>query len=109
MDMINNKMIRRIKIGGFRATWVIRHRWEKGADSMIENYEANQIKKSLKLGIWFKKYEVVGTIKKGKDRGQTIENTFSKNNLVNNYMVGLDLIVAKVWVDFTFRPTFGKK
>ena len=102
-------MIGRTKIGGFRASWVLRHRWEKGANSMIENYTANDIRNSLKLGIWFKKYQVVGTLKKGKDREQTVKKTFGKNNLVNCYMIGLDLIVCKAWVDFKFRPTFGKK
>ena len=90
------------KIGGFKATWVLRHRWEKGSNSSLRNYTANQIRKTLKLSIWAKRYEAVG-IGYGKD----LKETFAKENHVNCYMVGLDLIVCKVWVDFSFRPTLG--
>jgi hypothetical protein len=100
-------MISKIKIGGFRASFVLRHRWEEGSDSMIENYEANEIRKNWQLGVWAKKYEVVGRVRGGKDRSQTIKETFNKNNHVNNYMIGLNLIVCKAWVSFTFKPTFG--
>ena len=32
---------------------------------------------------------------------------FDTKNLVNCYMIGLDLIICKVWVDFSFKPTLG--
>ena len=100
-------MIKRTKIGSFRASFVLRHRWEKG--NGIDNYTATQMKKEWNLGVWVKKNKVVGQVKKGKDRDKTIEETFNEVNLVNNYMIGLNLIVCKVWVDFTFKPTFGRK
>jgi hypothetical protein len=100
-------MISKIKIGKFRASFVLRHRWEEGSDSIIENYTANKIRTDLELGIWAKKYEVVGKVKVGKNRDQVIKKTFSDDNLVNNYMIGLNLIVCKVWINFTFSPTFG--
>jgi hypothetical protein len=101
-------VIKKIKIGSFRATWVVRHRWEEGAkDGMISNYEANQIRTNWQLGIWAKKYKVVGRVKGGNNRSETIKKTFGGDNLVNNYMVGINLIVLNTWVDFTFRPTFG--
>ena len=102
-------MITRTKIGSFRATWVLRHRWEPNSNSMIENYEANNIRTKWQLGIWAKRYQAVGPTRRGSDRDKTIKKTFSDSNLVNNYMIGLNLIVCKVWVDFTFRPTFGSK
>ena len=74
-------MIGKINIGKFRSKWILRHRWEKGAkEGMISNYEGNQIRK-----------------------------TFNKSNHVNCYMIGLNLIVCKVWVDFSFRPTMSIK
>ena len=100
-------MIKRIKIGNSRVSVVLRHRWEKG--NGITNYTASQMRKEWDLGIWAKKNKVVGQVKKGKDRDKTIEETFNEVNLVNCYMIGLNLIVCKVWVDFTFKPTFGKK
>jgi hypothetical protein len=102
-------MISRIKIGNFRASFVLRHRWEKDSKSAIRNSTANDIRKNWQLGIWAKRNKVVGQVKKGKDRDTTIEETFNEVNLVNNYMIGLNLIVCKVWVDFTFKPTFGTK
>ena len=92
-------MIAKTKIGSFKATWVLRHRWEKGSKSTLRNSTANDIRKTLKLSIWAKRYEAVG-----RGKGKTM---FAKENMVNCYMVGLDLIVCKVWVDFSFKPTFG--
>jgi hypothetical protein len=105
-------MVRRIKIGSFRASFVLRHRWEKDSDSMIINYEANNIRKNWQLGIWVKKYEVVGKVRLPENvwvKDEVVKETFSDKNLVNNYMIGLNLIVCKVWVDFTFKPTFEIK
>lgn len=103
-------MIAKTKIGRFRATWVLRHRWEKGAkDGPFDNYTGHQLRKELRLGIWAKRNLVVGTVKRGGDRSETVQKTFGGDNLVNNYMIGLDLIVCKMWVDFTFAPTFGRK
>lgn len=102
-------MIRRTKIGNFRASWVLRHRWEEGADSMITNYTANEIRKNLQLGIFAKRYQVVGPVMKRVTREETIVETFNGDNLVNTYQVGLRLIVCTVWVDFSFRPTMKIK
>lgn len=104
-------MIKRIKLRDFRASFVLRHRWEKDSDSMISNYTANDIRKNWQLGIWIKKYEVVGKVRLPKNQwlpDEVVRETFNQFNLVNNYMIGLNLIVCKVWVDFTFKPTFGK-
>jgi hypothetical protein len=90
------------KIGGFKARWVLRHRWEKGSKSTLRNYTANQIRSTLKLSIWAKRYEAVG-----RGKGLGLKETFANENMVNCYMIGLDLIVCKVWVDFSFRPTLG--
>jgi hypothetical protein len=104
-------MIVKTKIGSFRATWVLRHRWEPGAKDGVlsSNYEASKIRREFRLGIWGKRSKVVGTAKRGKTKEETIKNTFGGNNTINNYMIGLDLIVCRVWVDFTFKPTLGRK
>jgi hypothetical protein len=102
-------MIAKTKIGSFRATWVLRHRWEKNSKSALSNYTANQIRQTLKLSIWTKRNKVVGSVKRGKNKKETINQTFGVDNTINNYMIGLDLIVCKVWVDFTFKPTFDSK
>jgi hypothetical protein len=102
-------MIARTKVGGFRATWVLRHRWEEGSKSILENYEAYDIRNNWQLGIWFKRSKAVGRKRAGKDNSDSIKKTFGSDNLVNCYMIGLNLIVAKVWVDFKFSPTLGLK
>ena len=100
-------MVATTKIGNFNATWVLRHRWEKGSKSMLDNQMANRIRTELRLGIWFKKKLVLGTIKRKENNKVEVKETFSTDNLVNKYMIGLDLIVCMCWVDFSFKPTFG--
>ena len=99
-------MIIRTKIGGFRASWVLRHRWEKG-DS-ITNWTAAQLRKEWSLGIWAKLDKAVGQVKAGRTKQETIKATFTGTNLVNTWTIGLNLIVCKVWVNFAFSPTFGQ-
>jgi hypothetical protein len=102
-------MIAKTKIGSFRATWVLRHRWEEGSERILQNYDAHQIRKNWQLGIWFKRSRAVGRRRAGKDNADSIKKTFGEGNIVNCYMIGLNLIVAKVWVDFSLRPTLGIK
>ena len=104
-------MIARTKIGRIRATWVLRHRWEKGAKDGIlgSNYEGHKLRTELQLGIWAKKSRIVGSVKRRENGTVNIAETFGSDGLVNNYMIGMDLIICKVWVDFTFNSTFGRK
>jgi len=102
-------MIAKTKIGSFRATWVVRHRWEEGSDDILENYEAYDIKRKWSLGIWIKRSRAVGRKRVGKDNSDIIKKTFEEGNIVNCYMIGLNLIVAMVWVDFRFNKTLGSK
>lgn len=102
-------MIAKTKIGSFRATWVIRHRWEEGSDDILENYEAYDIKRKWSLGIWVKRSRAVGRKRVGKDNSDIIKKTFEEGNIVNCYMIGLNLIIAMVWVDFRFNKTLGSK
>lgn len=101
-------IVKNINIGKiFYLTWVFRHKWEK--DKSISNYTVWEMKKRLKLGVWYEKNKVVGSVKKEKHKDETIKNTFNESNHINKYMIGLDLIVCKTWVDFTFKPTFKIK
>lgn len=104
-------MIARIKIGSLRADLVLRHRWEAGAKDGIlgSNYEAHKIRTEFQLGIWAKRNKVIGAVKRRESGTVDIDKTFSINGLVNNYMIGIDLIVCKFWIDFTFNSTFGRK
>ena len=98
-------MISKVKLGRLSATFVLRHRWEKGSDSVLSNFEAHKIKKSLELGVWFSKDRAVGSLRKGKNREETVKGTFSESNLVNVYNIGIRLIVCKFWVSFKCSPT----
>jgi hypothetical protein len=98
-------MIKRIKTKRFKANFVLRHRWEKG--DTLSNYTASRMKNEWELGIWAKQYDVVGPVRKGKSSQDTIKKTFTAKNHVKCYMFGINLIVCKMWVDFSFKPTFG--
>lgn len=88
------KIIKKLKLFGYDFTWVVRHRWEKDANNVFGNYEAHKIKRGPSLGIWFKKNRAVGK-KNFKDPKKW------ESNLVNSYMLGADLIVAKTWLNFS--------
>lgn len=92
-------MISKIRNKWFHINLVLRHRWEEGG---MENFEKFQMRNTFNLGIWVKTYEAVGK-KKG-----SIKEVFSKDNHVRAYMIGLNLIVCKVWIDIS-RPTFGSQ
>jgi len=101
-------MVKNIKIGCFRCSFVLIHIWEGDSDDVFcSNYLVYKMKKTKSLGIWFKKDKIVGPAKKNKS-GSSID-TFLPENLINNYMLGFDLIVFKFWFDFRFKPSFGTK
>ncbi len=81
-----------LKILGYDFTFVFRHRFEKIKDE-------NDIWDTLlewnewQLGIWFKHYKVVG-------RKNFHKPSEWDNNLVNEYMFGINLLICKAW--FTF-------
>lgn len=100
-------IVKKINILSIRITWVLRHRWEKGKG--LTNYEVWDMRKRYKLGIWFNVDKVVGPVKRGKNRDETVKDTFTNSNLVNSYVVGVNLIVCKTWITVKFKPTLGLK
>ena len=74
---------------------------------MLGNHTAYDIRTNWQLGIWAKRSKVVGAAKRGNNRKETVKKTFGSDNLVNDYMVGLNLIVLKTWINFTFKPILG--
>jgi hypothetical protein len=85
-------MIGKIRTKWCKINFVFRHRWEKGG---FANYEAHQMKSNFKLGVWLKTYKAVGKAK------GPIKVVFGKDNLVRGYMIGIDLIVCKGWIDIS--------
>jgi hypothetical protein len=101
-------MVKKIKIGKLRLTWVFKHFWEKDRD-MTTNWDVWMMRKKLSLGIWVERIRVVGPTKHGKNREETIEKTFKNSNLVNEYVIGLNFILVKTWVKFRFAPVMKLK
>ena len=100
-------IVKNFNIGPARFTWVLRHRWEENKG--LTNYEVWDMRKRYHLGLWYEKNEVVGPVRKGKDKNETVGKTFTQSNHVNRYTIGLKLIVCKTWISFTFKPTLGIK
>ena len=92
-------MIGRIRTKRLKINFVLRHRWEKGG---FENYEAFRMRKEFKLGLWLKTYKAVGNVPGKYPRG-LLKHIFSDKNLVKGYMIGLDLIVCRMWMDISGR------
>ena len=81
-------MVGKLKIGKIKFTFVFRHRWDK-VDKLkfySEFYE-------YRIGIWFKRSKIVGS-KNCNDPKEWSRNT------VNDYMIGINLIICKMWVSF---------
>lgn len=85
-------MIGKLRTKWFKVNFVLRHRWEKGG---FENFETYRMKKEFKLGLWLKTYKAVGKAK------GPLKFIFSDENLVRGYMIGIDLIVCKMWMDIS--------
>jgi hypothetical protein len=80
-------MIKRLKIGRAKLTFVFKHMWQN------DNKKYNFDFRDYRFGFWFRVDKIVGS------------NNFNKpkewsNNLVNSYMFGIDLIVYKFWISF---------
>jgi len=99
-------MVSKIKVGTIYLKFVLRHIWEKDKRT---DWEHRNMLRTPELGIWFKKQEAVGVVKKGETVEETVKKTFAENNYVNVYTVGLKLFVCKVWVEFQIKPTIGFK
>lgn len=100
-------IVKRLNIGTLHLKWVLRHIWEE--DRSITNYTVWSMRKRPELGLWLNKEQAVGPVKKGKDRSETVNKTFTESNHVNVYTIGLKLFVCHTWITIQFKPTLGLK
>lgn len=70
-------MIGHLNIGSLNFVFVFKHKWQKD-----EKHYITKRMRDYRLGIWFKRNKALG----------------KKNNYVNVYMLGVNLIVAIAWV-----------
>lgn len=80
--------IKKINIHGLDFTFVFRHRYEKDEDNkLIDKFT---MWREWELGFFFKRMKIVGkkNFNKPKEWG---------NNLVNEYMLGVNLLLCKAW------------
>jgi len=98
-----------LKLFGYTLTFVLRHRFEKKKEMKfpemddngefteeLTNEQLKELRDSMyewrqwELGLWYKRYKVVG------------RKNFNKlewnNNLVYEYMVGINLLWVKTWM-----------
>ena len=83
-------MILRGKVGKLKMNLVFRYMGDS-QDSFDKYYKW----KEKKLGIWWKTYKAVGTKHKGK-------KMFKSDNTAPGIMIGLNLIWANLWLDFSY-------
>lgn len=79
-------MITKFKIGKIKFTIVFKHKWDNKSSYNPEFREYN-------VGLWFKNVKIVG------------RNNFNNpkewnSNLVNDYVIGINLIICKAWISF---------
>lgn len=89
-------MVKKITIFGWELSFVFRHRWE--SSDPIDTYEWN----TLSLGIWYKMYRVI----KKPNHEQAI--LLQRAKLVNQYMIGINLLWCKFWFTICYMPLILK-
>lgn len=90
-------MVAEIKIGKLNTTFVFKHKWLK-SDLWTYNID----RRYYKIGVWFKLDKIVGEIEFNNPKN------WSKN-LVNNYMLGINLIIIEFWIEFNIGGKIFKK
>ena len=88
----SNQGVLRVQLGHLALTFVFRHKWDRPGSMWTQEFEY----RTKTLGVFFKSSRAVGTYKVGRDM-------FSPGNLGRSWMLGLNLIVAKCWVDVSWR------
>lgn len=81
-------MIKRIKIGRLNICLVLRHRFEK-------QRRFSRTFTRWEIGVWCKKDRMVGV-------SRFSDPTEWKNNLVNSYMLGIELLLFRAWINWDF-------
>jgi hypothetical protein len=83
-------MTKDFKIGKLNILFVFKHKWEKEQQKIYSEFNTKL------LGLFWRKYMVVGGSKTGKAM-------FDSDNLVPSYMFGVNLIVCKFWFNIDFN------
>lgn len=66
--------------------------WDSPEDPNVREYDY----RTKSLGVFYRRQLAIGTKKKGKA-------VFSKGNIFPIYVVGLSLLYAKCWLEFSWR------
>lgn len=85
-------MIEKFKLGNLNIKFVVRHYWDSKRKDKMQRLTDFTFK-FFRIGFFFKKSKLVGR-KDYKNPNKWHEN------LVNSYMVGLNLIILSIWVEF---------
>jgi hypothetical protein len=82
--------VAKTKIGKLEFTFVYRYRYEKYKDNSERLFKHHTMWREWQLGLFFRRNKIVGkkNFNKPKEWG---------NNLVTQYMVGIDLLIWKLW------------
>lgn len=76
--------VSQLKIGRTKITFVFRHRFER-YDNNVETFRSKMEWRGWEIGLWYRPSKIVG----------------DKNfNLVKSYMIGINLLIFKAWVEF---------
>lgn len=87
-------MVGKLKIGNTKFRFVFRHRWDSK-----DKVRARSEFRAYRIGIWFQRVKVLG------DKSFCNPNKWG-DNLVNDYMLGIDLIFCRSWVSFNTQSHF---
>jgi hypothetical protein len=81
-----------LKIGRLNLTFVFRHRFET-PDEVIGKFRYRSEFRKWELGLWFRHTKMVG-VKEFRNPKKW------PNYLVDSYMIGINLLLCKAWVDW---------
>lgn len=93
----SNQGVLRFGLGHLGLALVFRHKWDRPGSMWTQELEY----RTKTLGVFFKTWESIGTYRSGRD-------LFSPGNLGRSWMFGLNLIVAKCWIEVSWRVKIFK-
>jgi hypothetical protein len=88
-------IVKHLNIGKLQIRFVFRHRWEKFEDETEKKINDMTMWREWEFGLFYRRFHVVGS------KNFNEPNEWEKN-LVYKHMLGINLLICKIWFTFVY-------